>query len=157
MYLLYSNETDLDPNLTIRIIGHQWYWNYQAKILSVLVKEKKVAIFKFNYDSIIVSDLDLLKGGKRLLETDKVLILPYKVVIRLLITSVDVLHAWALPELGVKVDAVPGRLNQAIIIPNNLGIFYGQCSELCGVSHGFMPIKVNIITRKDFYDLFVKS
>jgi len=84
------------------------------------------------------------------LETDKSLVLPYNIAIKFLITSSDVLHAWALPELGIKVDAVPGRLNQAITIPSNLGLYYGQCSELCGVSHGFMPIKVNIISLQDY-------
>jgi heme/copper-type cytochrome/quinol oxidase subunit 2 len=91
-------------------------------------------------------------GQKRLLETDTSLVLPFNIVIRILITSADVLHAWALPELGIKVDAVPGRLNQAITIPSNLGLYYGQCSELCGVSHGFMPIKVNVVTLAEYYN-----
>jgi heme/copper-type cytochrome/quinol oxidase subunit 2 len=85
------------------------------------------------------------------LETDKVLVLPYNTIIRFLISSTDVLHAWAVPELGIKVDAVPGRLNQAVTVPNNIGIYYGQCSELCGISHSFMPLKINIITLNNYY------
>jgi heme/copper-type cytochrome/quinol oxidase subunit 2 len=106
---------------------------------------------------VIINEADLLKGQKRLLETDKSLVLPYNIVLRLLITSSDVLHAWSLPELGIKVDAVPGRLNQAITIPCNLGLYYGQCSELCGVSHGFMPIKVNVVTLTEYYSSIINK
>jgi len=157
MYLLYSNETDLDPNLTIKIIGHQWYWSYQSRSLNILKKTNKLIMLDYNYDSVIIDEKDLAIGAKRLLETDNCLVLPYNVVVRFLITSADVLHAWALPEFGIKVDAVPGRLNQVTVIPNNLGVFYGQCSELCGVSHGFMPIKVNVITIKDYYNLLLRK
>jgi cytochrome c oxidase subunit 2 len=111
----------------------------------------------YNYDSVIINEIDLVRGGKRLLDTDTSLVLPYDAIVRFLITSSDVLHAWAVPEFGIKVDAVPGRLNQAIITTNNLGIFYGQCSELCGVSHGFMPIKVNVITFKDYYTFLINK
>jgi len=150
MYLLYSNETDINPGLTIKIIGHQWFWSYESSNISFIKSLNKFFFIDYNYESIIINEDDLPEGGKRLLETDKSLILPYNIAIKFLITSSDVLHAWALPELGIKVDAVPGRLNQAITIPSNLGIFYGQCSELCGVSHGFMPIKVNIISLDDY-------
>jgi len=105
----------------------------------------------------MINEIDLVKGHKRLLDTDKSLVLPYNSLIRLVITSVDVLHSWSLPEFGIKVDAVPGRLNQVITSPNNLGIYYGQCSELCGVSHGFMPIKVNVISLLDYYNLILKK
>lgn len=152
MYLLYSNETDLDPCLTIKVMGHQWYWSYQSTSFYYLNDTKKVFLIDYNFDSIFVAESDLIKGGRRLLETDKALVLPYRTVIRFLISSIDVLHAWAIPELGIKVDAVPGRLNQVVTIPNNLGIYYGQCSELCGISHAFMPIKISIVTFNDYYD-----
>ena len=112
-------------------------------------------IYSYNFESIIINETDLPEGGLRLLETDTSLVLPYNVAISFLITSSDVLHSWALPEMGIKVDAVPGRLNQAVTIANNLGVFYGQCSELCGVSHGFMPIKVNIVILQDYLS-FIK-
>lgn len=150
MYLLYSNEIEINPGLTIKIIGHQWFWSYESSNISYIRNLNKFFFIDYNYESIIINEDDLPEGGKRLLETDTSLILPYNIAIKFLITSSDVLHAWALPELGIKVDAVPGRLNQAITIPSNLGLYYGQCSELCGVSHGFMPIKVNIIKLQDY-------
>jgi len=154
MYLLYASETDLDPALTIKVVGHQWYWSYQARSVNILKKTKKIICLDYSYDSVIVNETDLIKGSKRLLETDNSLVLPYNIVIRFLITSSDVLHAWSVPELGIKVDAIPGRLNQITVTANNIGVFYGQCSELCGVSHGFMPIKINVVTLKDYYKLF---
>lgn len=150
MYLLYSNEIEINPGLTIKIIGHQWFRSYESSNISYIKSLNKFFFIDYNYESIIINEDDLPEGGKRLLETDTSLILPYNIAIKFLITSSDVLHAWALPELGIKVDAVPGRLNQAITIPSNLGLYYGQCSELCGVSHGFMPIKVNIISLQDY-------
>lgn len=150
MYLLYSNEIEINPGLTIKIIGHQWFWSYESSNISYIKNLNKFFFVDYNYESIIVSEDDLPEGGKRLLETDTSLLLPYNIAIKFLITSSDVLHSWALPELGIKVDAVPGRLNQAITMPSNLGLFFGQCSELCGVSHGFMPIKVNIISLNDY-------
>jgi cytochrome c oxidase subunit 2 len=156
MYLLYSNEIEINPGLTIKIIGHQWFWSYESSNISYIKNLNKFFFIDYNYESIIISEDDLPEGGKRLLETDASLLLPYNIAIKFLITSSDVLHAWALPELGIKVDAVPGRLNQAITIPSNLGLYYGQCSELCGVSHGFMPIKVNIISLQD-YSNFIEN
>ena len=151
MYLLYSNETDINPCITVKIIGHQWYWSYEGDHWAWHTLLKEYTMWSYDYDSVIINEIDLNEGQKRLLETDTSLVLPYNIVIRFLITSSDVLHAWSLPELGIKVDAVPGRLNQSISIPCNLGVYYGQCSELCGVSHGFMPIKVNVITLNDYY------
>ena len=157
MYLLYSNETDINPCITIKIIGHQWYWSYEGHHWALNTELNDYVYWNYNYDSVIVNEADLLEGQKRLLETDTSLVLPYNIVIRFLITSSDVLHAWALPELGIKVDAVPGRLNQTISVPCNLGLYYGQCSELCGVSHGFMPIKVNVVTLPDYYNLLINK
>lgn len=157
MYLLYSNETDINPSLTIKVIGHQWYWSYESNSINYIKETNEYINLSYNFDSVIVNENDLVEGGKRLLETDTSLVLPYNVVIRFLITSGDVLHAWALPEMGIKVDAVPGRLNQVVTVPSNLGIFYGQCSELCGVSHGFMPIKVNVISLLNYYNLILNK
>jgi len=157
MYLLYSNETDINPCITIKIIGHQWYWSYEGHHWCIDTDLNKYIYWDYNYDSVIINEADLIEGQKRLLETDTSLVLPYNIVIRLLITSADVLHAWSLPELGIKVDAVPGRLNHAITIPCNLGLYYGQCSELCGVSHGFMPIKVNVVTLADYYNNLINK
>lgn len=150
MYLLYSNETEINPGLTIKIIGHQWFWSYESSNISYAKDLNKFFLVDYNYESIIVNEEDLPEGGKRLLETDTSLVLPYNIAIKFLITSSDVLHSWALPELGIKVDAVPGRLNQAVTMCSNLGVYFGQCSELCGVSHGFMPIKINIVTLQDY-------
>jgi len=157
MYLLYSNELDLDPCLTIKVLGHQWYWSYQSTSIFYLNESKKIFCMDYNFDSLIIEEADLIIGSRRLLETSKTLVLPYQAVIRFLISSIDVLHAWSIPELGIKVDAVPGRLNQIITIPNNLGVYYGQCSELCGVSHAFMPIKVAIITLNEYNQWISKN
>jgi len=157
MYLLYSNESDINPCLTVKIIGHQWYWSYESTSVNVVKNKKEIYFLNYYFDSVMINEIDLVKGHKRLLDTDKSLVLPYNSLIRLVITSVDVLHSWSLPEFGIKVDAVPGRLNQVITSPNNLGIYYGQCSELCGVSHGFMPIKVNVISLLDYYNLILKK
>lgn len=155
MYLLYSNETDINPCITIKVIGHQWYWSYESNSANYIKKTKELLYLNYNFESVIVNESDLVKGRRRLLETDTALVIPYNIVLRFLITSADVLHSWALPEMGIKVDAVPGRLNQVITIPSNLGIFYGQCSEICGVSHGFMPIKVNVITLSNYYNFLL--
>lgn len=157
MYLLYSNETDINPCLTIKIVGHQWYWSYQSNSLQIVNKTKKLIFLEYSFESVIVSESDLIKGRRRLLETDNSLVIPYNVVIRFLITSLDVLHSWAVPEMGIKVDAVPGRLNQVVSQASNLGVYYGQCSEICGVSHGFMPIKINVVSLSDYYNLLLNK
>jgi heme/copper-type cytochrome/quinol oxidase subunit 2 len=100
----------------------------------------------FKYDSYLIPTDDLPMGSFRLLEVDRRVVLPVQTNIRLLVTSYDVIHSWAVPSFGVKVDAIPGRLNEYFLKVNYLGTFYGQCSEICGVNHGFMPIKVEIVT-----------
>jgi len=109
--------------------------------------ESNSFVWNLNFDSYMLSDKDLHKGELRLLKTDNALILPKNIPILLLITSDDVLHSWSVPAFGVKVDAVPGRLSQIAITVKNSGIFYGQCSELCGVNHGFMPIEVWVVNN----------
>jgi cytochrome c oxidase subunit 1 len=132
--LLYAIDEIVKPALTFKAIGHQWYWTYEyadhvSKIKNIL-----------KFDSYMILENDLYFGGLRLLEVDSRIILPVKVHIRILITSADVLHSWSIPSLGVKLDACPGRLNQTNIYLKRRGIFYGSCSEICGVNHGFMPI-----------------
>lgn len=127
--------------MTVKIIGHQWYWTYEY-ILAEETNNGTLTYVTKEFDSYMIPEEMLQPGDLRLLEVDNALHLPVGMPIRLLITSTDVIHSWAVPSLGVKVDAVPGRLNEIYIFIFRKGEFYGQCSELCGVNHGFMPIKV---------------
>jgi cytochrome c oxidase subunit 1 len=153
--LLYAMDEIIDPVLTIKVIGHQWYWSYEYSDYSLVylnnVNPSKLSeIIKI--DSYMVHDKDLDIGDLRLLKTDAPLFLPKNTHIRVLVTSSDVLHSWAVPAFGVKVDAVPGRLNQTSLYIKNSGTFYGQCSELCGVNHAFMPIEVYVVAPIYFYN-----
>lgn len=139
--LLYSMDELVEPVLTLKVIGHQWYWSYEYSDF-----DNGDIVF----DSYMLPEDDLKEGQFRLLEVDKPVWLPVNVPIRVLITSADVLHSWAIPSMGVKMDAVPGRLNQVSVFLKREGIFYGQCSELCGVQHGFMPIAVKSVSTKLF-------
>jgi len=143
--LLYALDELIDPSLTLKIIGHQWYWSYEYSDYSNATMGQGI-----NFDSYIVSTDELTRGAFRLLEVDNRIILPILTHIRLLITSVDVLHSWAVPSFGIKVDACPGRLSQASLFLKRDGVFYGQCSEICGVNHGFMPITVAGVTPNAF-------
>ena len=147
-YLLYSLDDDSYPLFTIKVIGHQWYWSYE---FDNFINNKFIS---YNFDSVLVQEVDLNKGEKRLLTVDNNLVLPTAATIRFLISSSDVLHAWALPEFGLKVDAIPGRLNEFITMICKPGFYYGQCSELCGVAHGFMPIVVETI-HPDLWQAYV--
>jgi cytochrome c oxidase subunit 2 len=144
--LLYSLDDLSDPLITIKIVGHQWYWSYEYS--DYLTKLNISA--NLNFDSYMLTNNDLTIGSFRLLEVDNRLILPIKTHIRLLVTSSDVLHSWAVPSFGIKVDAIPGRLSQASLFIKREGIFYGQCSEICGINHGFMPIVVKSVLPKTF-------
>lgn len=145
--LLYSLEETADPSVTLKIIGHQWYWSYEYS-------DSKETKFKF--DAYLSSLDEMDHGGFRLLEVDNRVYLPVDTYIRLLITSSDVLHSWAVPSFGIKVDACPGRLSQSFLYIKRTGVYYGQCSEICGVNHGFMPIVV-VGTSKDNYDFFMEA
>lgn len=146
--LLYSMDEVVLPDYVIRAIGHQWYWSYEN--VGKLHKN-----FSSNFDSYMLSDRDLLDDNFRLLETDTTLLIPVNTHLRFLFTSSDVLHSWTVPSLGIKVDAVPGRLSQfnsyveydkKNLPSHEVGLqLYGQCSELCGVNHGFMPISVILV------------
>lgn len=139
--LLYLLDEVNNPLLTIKIVGHQWYWSYEySDFLNV------------EFDSYIKSTNNLDKDEFRLIEVDNRIILPFNTQIRLIITSTDVLHSWSIPSLGIKVDAVPGRLNQVSIIINRPGLIYGQCSEICGSNHRFIPIVIERINNKMFLD-----
>jgi cytochrome c oxidase subunit 2 len=142
--LLYSMDEVIDPALTLKVIGHQWYWSYEYSDYNT-TDEDTIA-----FDSYMIAEDDLELGQLRLLEVDNRVILPTNTHVRILITSTDVVHAWAIPSLGIKCDAYPGRLNQVNTFIKREGIFHGQCSELCGVNHGFMPIVVEAVSLKDY-------
>jgi cytochrome c oxidase subunit II len=158
--LLFSVEKVSAPELTVKVIGHQWYWEYQymdyLNFKEIVRKGNNAFLYmnktEDNYiiESYMINDEDLEKGQFRLLEVDKKLVLPINTSIRLLITSDDVLHSWAVPALGIKVDACPGRINEVIIKIRDLGLYYGQCSELCGWYHGFMPIVIQSLNVEDY-------
>ena len=136
--LLYSLDESIDPTITIKVIGHQWYWSYEYS--DYVTSEQGSS---FNFDSYMLTTNDLEKGAFRLLEVDQRILLPVNTHIRALVTAADVLHSWAIPSFGVKIDACPGRLSQGSLFFKREGMFYGQCSEICGVNHGFMPIVIH--------------
>ena len=142
--LLYSTEELVDPAITLKAIGHQWYWTYEYSDYSDSDETSIV------YDSYMIPEDDLELGQLRLLEVDNRVVLPIQTYVRVILTSADVLHSWAVPSLGIKCDAVPGRLNQTSIFLKREGVFYGQCSELCGANHGFMPIVVEGVPLDDY-------
>lgn len=145
--LLYSTEELTNPSVTLKAIGHQWYWSYE---FSDYVDTKK-GIESINYDSYMLATDDLTKGSFRLLEVDNRVVLPVDTHIRVIVTSADVLHSWAVPSFGFKIDACPGRLSQGSLFIKRAGVFYGQCSEICGVNHGFMPIVIKVVTPEKFF------
>lgn len=140
--LLYSIDALVEPKISLKVIGHQWYWSYET---TDMLSAKEV-----NFDSYMVAEDELKLGGLRLLEVDNRLTLPVRTNIRLIVTAVDVLHSWTVPAFGLKMDAVPGRLNQVSLYINRPGVYYGQCSELCGVNHSFMPIVVNAVSVEEY-------
>nr|YP_009561232.1 cytochrome c oxidase subunit II [Geochelone elegans]QAR49207.1 cytochrome c oxidase subunit II [Geochelone elegans] len=137
--VLYLMDEVSNPHLTIKAMGHQWYWTYEYSDYENL-----------EFDSYMIQTQDLLNGHFRLLEVDHRMVMPMESPIRMLISAEDVLHSWAIPSLGVKADAVPGRLNQSTFIITRPGVFYGQCSEICGANHSFMPIVVESVPLKHF-------
>jgi len=142
--LLYLLDEVISPTITVKVVGHQWYWSYEY---SDYVTENGDSI---EFDSYMIPESDLELGQFRLLEVDNKVIIPVDCHIRLIITAGDVIHSFAVPSLGLKIDAVPGRLNQSSIIAERIGTFYGQCSEICGVYHGFMPIVVEAVSVQDY-------
>ena len=146
--LLYSmDEVVVDPAVTIKAVGHQWYWTYEYSDYQSYQSSDSTSLI---FDSYMIPEEDLELGQLRLLEVDNRVVVPAKSHIRMIITSADVLHSWAVPSLGVKCDAVPGRLNQTSILVQREGVYYGQCSEICGTNHAFMPIVVEAVSLKDY-------
>ena len=143
--LLYSLDEILDPQITLKIVGHQWYWSYEYSDYLTTQSDEG-----FGFDSYLLSADDLTPGAFRLLEVDNRVILPVNTHIRLLVSAADVLHSWAVPSFGIKVDACPGRLSQASLFLKKEGVFYGQCSEICGINHGFMPIVVKSVSISEY-------
>jgi heme/copper-type cytochrome/quinol oxidase subunit 2 len=137
--LLYAVDDCKLPWWTVKVIGNQWFWSYEINS-NILVNS--LATFEWNFDSYMLLNDSLMLGHYRLLEVDWRLTLPKHCNIRMLVTSTDVLHSWALPAAGIKIDACPGRLNEVYLNMKRDGVFYGQCSEICGLNHGFMPIVV---------------
>nr|VFU78801.1 cytochrome c oxydase subunit 2 [Proasellus assaforensis] len=139
--LLYLLDEVNQPSVTLKATGHQWYWSYEYSDFSDI-----------EFDSYMIPTTDLNEGDFRLLEVDNRVRLPQSFQIRLLVTASDVIHSWTVPSLGVKADAVPGRLNQLSFIMKRPGIFYGQCSEICGANHSFMPIVLESVSLSHFID-----
>lgn len=154
--LLYSLDEISNPEITLKILGHQWYWSYEISDFNSCSKTQNL-----KYSSYMLSD-EVLKestsiGFFRVLETNKRVALPTNTHLRLLITAVDVLHSWTIPSFGVKVDACPGRLNQVNLFIKRFGLFFGQCSEICGVNHGFMPIVLLAIPSSQYHYLIMTN
>nr|YP_007625513.1 cytochrome c oxidase subunit II [Ctenomys sociabilis]ADK72561.1 cytochrome c oxidase subunit II [Ctenomys sociabilis] len=137
--ILYMMDEVNNPLLTVKTMGHQWYWSYEYTDYDEL-----------NFDSYMIPTMELKPGDLRLLEVDNRVVLPMEMPVRVLISSEDVLHSWAIPSLGLKTDAIPGRLNQTILTSTRPGLFYGQCSEICGSNHSFMPIVIEMVPLKTF-------
>ena len=142
--LLYAMDEIIDPAMTLKVIGHQWYWSYEYSDYNLPGCESLA------FDSYMLAEDDLEAGNLRLLEVDNRVALPVDTHVRLIITAADVLHCWAMPSFGVKMDACPGRLNQTSIFVKREGTYYGQCSEICGVNHGFMPIVVEALPLEEY-------
>lgn len=151
--LLYSADELIEPALTLKVVGHQWYWSYE---FSDYANEDGESV---NFDSYMLPEEDLVedwqsgskaKGDLRLLEVDNRVVLPVDTHIRVIVTAADVLHCWALPAAAIKLDACPGRLNQTSLFFKRAGRFYGQCSEICGVNHAFMPIVVESRSLEEY-------
>ena len=140
MKMLYYVDKTTESEMTLKAIGDQWYWNYEYPDNGI------------SFASNIVQDKDLKPGQPRLLETDNPVVLPINTNIKILTASTDVIHSWAVPAFGIKMDAVPGRLNETWVRIDKEGTFYGQCSQLCGQNHAYMPIEVKAVSKEAFAD-----
>nr|ABY55925.1 cytochrome oxidase subunit II [Pterostichus tarsalis] len=139
LQLLYLLDEISNPLMTLKSIGHQWYWSYEYSDFKML-----------EFDSFLISSNEMENNNFRLLDVDNRIILPFNAQIRVLVTATDVIHSWTIPALGVKIDATPGRLNQTNFFMNRVGLFYGQCSEICGANHSFMPIVIESVPINTF-------
>ena len=138
--VLYSQDTIPKADVTIKAVGYQWYWGYEYPDENII------------FESYMIKEEDLKENQPRLLAVDNEVVVPVNKVVKVLITANDVLHAWALPSFGVKRDAVPGRINETWFKAEKVGIYYGQCSELCGIQHAFMPITVKVVSEEDYQE-----
>nr|ABY55882.1 cytochrome oxidase subunit II [Pterostichus inermis] len=139
LQLLYLLDEVSNPLMTLKSIGHQWYWSYEYSDFKMI-----------EFDSFMISSNEMENNNFRLLDVDNRIILPFNAQIRVLVTATDVIHSWTIPALGVKIDATPGRLNQTNFFMNRVGLFYGQCSEICGANHSFMPIVIESVPINTF-------
>ena len=137
--LLYQQEKSENYDMTVKVIGHQWYWEYEYPDHG-----------DFYFESYMIQDEELKEGDLRLLTVDNPLVIPANKNVQILITAGDVLHSWAVPSMGLKTDAVPGRLNETWVNVKEPGIYRGQCSEICGSGHGFMPVVVKVLPEREF-------
>nr|UQS75805.1 cytochrome c oxidase subunit II [Bombylius sp.] len=137
--LLYLLDEINEPAITLKSIGHQWYWSYEYS-----------DFLDIEFDSYMIPTNELQTNGFRLLDVDNRVVLPSNSQIRILVTAADVIHSWTVPALGVKVDGTPGRLNQTNFLVNRPGLFFGQCSEICGANHSFMPIVIESVPTHYF-------
>jgi cytochrome c oxidase subunit 2 len=138
--ILYKQDTIPKADVTVKAIGYQWYWGYEYPDENII------------FDSYMIETKDLKKDQPRLLAVDNEVVVPVNKVVKVLITANDVLHAWALPSFGVKRDAVPGRINETWFKAEKVGTYYGQCSELCGIKHAFMPITVRVVSDEEYQE-----
>nr|YP_009407613.1 cytochrome c oxidase subunit II [Maja crispata]ASF62430.1 cytochrome c oxidase subunit II [Maja crispata] len=144
--LLYLLDEVNNPTLTLKTVGHQWYWSYEYS-----------DFMNIEFDSYMIPSNEMDQSGFRLLDVDNRTVLPMNSQIRMIITAADVIHSWTVPSLGVKADAVPGRLNQSSFLINRPGLFFGQCSEICGANHSFMPIMIESVSTNSFLNWVVSS
>nr|AIY61674.1 cytochrome c oxidase subunit 2 [Serritermes serrifer] len=144
--LLYLMDEIQTPSLTLKAIGHQWYWSYEYSDFT-----------KLEFDSYMIPQEEYQTKMFRLLDTDNRVVLPMNTPTRMIVTAADVLHSWTIPNLGVKTDATPGRLNQVSFSISRPGIMYGQCSEICGANHSFMPITIESVTTNQFINWVNKT
>jgi len=139
-YKLLQKEEEIPvADMTVKVAGYQWYWKYEYPDNG-----------GFNFDSYMLDPTTLKPGQKRLLDVDNELVIPQSTTVRFLITGADVIHSFTVPSFGFKIDAVPGRINETYVKVDKIGTYYGQCSELCGVNHGFMPIAIRVVSKEDF-------
>nr|QXM16872.1 cytochrome c oxidase subunit 2 [Neoneuromus maculatus] len=146
LQLLYLLDEISDPAITFKAIGHQWYWSYEYS-----------DFMNNEFDSYMIPMNEMTEDSFRLLDVDNRIVLPMLSQVRVLVTATDVLHSWAVPSLGVKIDATPGRLNQTSFFINRPGLFYGQCSEICGANHSFMPIVIESVSSNAFINWIKNS
>lgn len=143
--LIFYSDKFQEPEMTVKVVGNMWFWTYEYKDHDI------------SFDSNIIPDDKLQPGDIRLLSVDNQVVVPVGTNIRLLFTGADVIHSWAVPSFGVKKDCVPGRLNESWINIKREGTYYGQCSELCGMKHGFMPIVVKAVSKQEFQNWVEKN